>query len=309
MATAQINKRDQTNAGFTPSGNPPPPKFSKDDADDLPPLEGQFALLMMHLDKKVDKKIDRLEGKIDNTQSSVDDLSSRVAALESERQKMKQQSAWPRRGSFTTSQTAASSTMQPGPTENDEWKALIVGFDEDTQAKHIDCALKKLEEVMKATGVTNRHARGGRSTSGFIKFEDKESMAKFIKDTKKIAPITIVCNEKEVKLEAKVFRTKEEKAETKEIRTLAYVIRQQMGFTGQDKDVLDISFQNQAVLVNNVRVAQFLDKSKERIKGKIDKNIHTFTIDEEKLAEHAQAASYPVDPQAVHSAYLTALRE
>lgn len=162
---------------------------------------------------------------------------------------------------------------------------------------------------MKATGVTNRHARGGRSTSGFIKFENQESMAKFVKDTKKIAPITIVRNEKEVKLEAIVFRTKEETAETKEIRTLAYVIRQQMGFTGQDKDVLDISFQSQSVLVNNIRIAQFLDKNGEKIKGRIDKNIHTFSIDEKKLAEHAQAANHPVDPQKVQSAYLAALRE
>lgn len=129
MAHAQINKRDQTNAGIAPAGNSPPPKLSKDDDDDLPPLEGQFALLMQHIDKKFDKKIDRLEDKIDNTQSSVDDLSSRVAALEAERQKMKQPSPWPRRGSTASPQTTASSTKQPCPTENEEWKALILFLD------------------------------------------------------------------------------------------------------------------------------------------------------------------------------------
>ena len=72
-------------------------------------------------------------------------------------------------------------------------------------------------------------------------------MVKFVKDTQQIAPITTVCNDDKVKLEAKIFRTKEEKAETKEVRTLAYVIRQNMGFAGQDNDVIDISFQNQSL--------------------------------------------------------------
>ena len=166
---AVVNKRDQSDAGINQSGIPVQPKLSKDDDDALPPLEGQFALLMQHIDKKVDKKINRLEDKIDNAKSTIDDLSVRVAAIETERQKTKQQSAPPRRGSIGSSQAVAASTnQQNGASDKEEWKALIFGFDEDTQTKHIDCALKKLEQVLQAAGVTNRHARGGRSTQGFI---------------------------------------------------------------------------------------------------------------------------------------------
>jgi hypothetical protein len=313
MAAGMDNKRDQADAGIAQSGNLPQAKLSKDDIGDLPPLEGQFALLMMHIDKKVDKKIDRIEEKIDSTKSQVDDLSHRVASLELERQKFIKGASGTHtahRGNSGHSQANAPSRAKAGGSiESEEWKALIVGFEEDTQGDHIDIALKKLEEIMKAACVTNRHARGGRSTQGIIKFEDKESLTSFVKETKKKGPVKVICNEKEVLLEAKVFRTKEEKAETKEIRTFAYIMRQQMGFTGQDRNILDISFQHQAVLVNNVRVAQFLDDKGLKIKGNINKEIHTFKIDDSKLAAQAQSAGFPVDPKEVNTAYLAAMRQ
>ena len=190
--------------------------------------------------------------------------------------------------------------------EPEEWKAFVQGFKEDTQSKHIEIGLKKLEELMKAVGVTDRRACNGRSTQGLITFADKDSMIKFIANTKK-APIKINCNEEEVTLTAKAYRTKEEMADTKEIRTCAYVVRNAMNFEGFDKDILDVDFRNKTVLVNNVRVAEFLDATGQKIKGPIKRDAHTFKIDKAKLTKNAAQLGHQVDADKVQKDYDTAM--
>jgi hypothetical protein len=190
--------------------------------------------------------------------------------------------------------------------EPGDWKAFIQGFNEDTQSNHIEIALKKLEELMKAVGVTDRHACNGRSTQGLISFADKDSMIKFIADTKK-APIKISCNEEEVTITATTYRTKEEKAESKEIRTCAYVLRNAMKFTGFDKNVLDLDFRNKTVLVNNVRVAQFLDAKGQKIKGPLKREVHSFKIDQAKLTEMTAKIGYAVNAEQVQREYDAAM--
>jgi hypothetical protein len=192
--------------------------------------------------------------------------------------------------------------VEPG-----EWKAFVQGFNEDSQAKHIEDALKALEELMKAVGVTDRRACGGRSTQGLISFTDKDSMTKFIADTKKM-PNKIKCNHEEVTLTATTYRTKEEKAETKEIRTCAYVLRKAMKFEGLDKNKLDVDFRNKTVLVNNIRVAQFYDEEGKSIKGRVKRDVHTFKIDKAKLTRNSKDISHPVDADKVQEEYDTAMR-
>ena len=80
-------------------------------------------------------------------------------------------------------------------------------------------------------------------------------MHNFSKEAKKNAPVTIDCNQENTRVTAIFFRTKEEKADTREIRTCAYVLRKTMSFEGFNKNILDVDFWNKTVLGSNVRVA------------------------------------------------------
>ena len=61
---------------------------------------------------------------------------------------------------------------------------MITGFEEDTQHKHMEVTLKKLESLLAAETVMGRYARGSWSTQGFIQFQDQESLNKFVTKSK-----------------------------------------------------------------------------------------------------------------------------
>ena len=161
--------------------------------------------------------------------------------------------------------------------------------------------------IANAVNFVKHHARGDRSEQGFIKFQDKDSMIKFVAEVKWIGPVKVKCDGKEVELTAKVFRTKEDQDETKEIRKCAYVLRQNMKLEGFDKNILDIGFKNKTVLINNIRVAQFWDKKGNNVKGKVDKNLHTFKINKDIMTEQTLVLGYPVNAEKVMAEFNAAM--
>jgi hypothetical protein len=119
--------------------------------------------------------------------------------------------------------------------------------------------------------------------------------------------VKVKCDGKEVELTAKVFRTKEDQDETKEIRKCAYVLRQNMKLEGFDKNILDIGFKNKTVLINNIRVAQFWDTKGNKVKGKVNKNLHTFKINKDIMTEQTLVLGYPVDVEKVMAEFNAAM--
>ena len=80
-----------------------------------------------------------------------------------------------------------------------------------------------------------------------------------------------------------------------------------MNFADWNRDVLDINFANKTILVNNMRIAQFLEKG-ERIRGRVDRSKHEFFIDLIKLSEQCEAVGYPVDAARVAAEYAEAMQ-
>eukprot|EP00973_Karenia_brevis_P009381 1269790-Karenia_brevis.AAC.1 len=60
-----------------------------------------------------------------------------------------------------------------------------------------------------------------------------------------------------------------------------------MNYEGSDKNIIDMNVSGGAVLINNKRVAEFLDNG-QKVKGKVDKAKHTFTLNKAKVNQHAE---------------------
>jgi len=117
-------------------------------------------------------------------------------------------------------------------------------------------------------------------------------------------PFKCKCNNKEVELKAQVFRSAEDRKETKDLRTLAYILRKHMRFEGRDRHVLDMDFRHQTVLVNNKRVAEFADAGGRTIRGRIDRTRHSFKVNASDITAQCAALGYQVDGVKVEEEFI-----
>ena len=156
-----------------------------------------------------------------------------------------------------------------GREEKQEWKLLFMGFNKSTQNDHIKDTLEQIKTELDLKGVVECAGKSYRSTQGTMEFEDKNSMLDNLKEIRKKAPYKTSCQGKDVSLEVKIFRSAGEQSETKELRTLTYVIRNQMQFTGRDRNIIDIDLGAKAVCVGNETIAEFLDNGRQ-LKGKLN---------------------------------------
>ena len=181
------------------------------------------------------------------------------------------------------------------------------GFEEDTLDPDIKRTLAELEDSVGVHGI-ERFGVGYRSNKGRIKFESNEMRNKFLQFTKDQQPIKTTCKGKKVELKIKIWRSKEDLEESKEIRRFAYHLRKNMVFEEYDKSVLDVDFRQNTVLVNKKRVAEFLDNG-QKVKGMINKAKHVFTIDMKALKEETTKVGYSVDPEKVKQDYEDSMQE
>jgi len=222
-----------------------------------------------------------------------------VAALEKDMTDMKQEVQVMKGNAHKAPLTTPLRPAAPGSRSGGarEWTAMVFGFEQDTLADDIEATLKYIQKELNLLKVVECRSLGYRKDRGTIKFEDKESMEDFL--DKSLPNISSTCDGIEVKLKAKVFRTAQDQKETKEIRTLAYVLRKHMKFEGRDKKVLDLDFFHQSVFIKNKRIAEFKEDGGGKLRGRVDRSKHQFVIDEPSLQTLTAELGYPVDAAAV----------
>ena len=183
---------------------------------------------------------------------------------------------------------------------------MVLGFEEDTLGVDLERVIGEIENKFEISNAGDKKASGYRGSWGTLKFNNKDDLDNFLEKTR--SPFTITHQDNEYKLNTKVFIPKRERVETKEPRTLAYVLRTQMKFNERNRTILDMDFRLKTVLLNNKRIAEFVHKNSGKVRGRVDRAVHSFKLDIPEITKQAAAVGYPVEGSTVAETYESIMR-